>query len=75
MLVLLLRNVILMHVSPLATPYSSFLNCFFQNHFYEVFLKISEMEENGYQLSQQDLEVHEVIRVHCEEGVFPSTYP
>jgi hypothetical protein len=49
--------------------------CLSQNHFYEVCLKISEMEENAYQLFQHELEVHEVMRVHREEGVFPSIYP
>jgi hypothetical protein len=38
-------------------------------------LKIPEMEENEHQLIQHELEVHEVIRVHREEGVFPSIYP
>jgi hypothetical protein len=38
-------------------------------------LKISEMEENEHQLIQHELEVHEVMRVHREEGVFPSIYP
>jgi hypothetical protein len=33
------------------------------------------MEENVYQLSQHELEVHEVMKVHCEERVFPSHYP
>jgi hypothetical protein len=33
------------------------------------------MEENAYQLFQHELEVHEVMRVHCEERVFPSIYP
>jgi hypothetical protein len=33
------------------------------------------MEENAYQLSQHELEVHEVMRVHREERVFPSLYP
>jgi hypothetical protein len=33
------------------------------------------MEENEYQLIQQELEVHEVMKVHCEDGVFPSIYP
>jgi hypothetical protein len=33
------------------------------------------MEENEYQLIQQELEVHEVMKVHYEEGVFPSIYP
>jgi hypothetical protein len=33
------------------------------------------MEENEYQLIQQELEVHEVMKVHHEEGVFPSIYP
>jgi hypothetical protein len=37
-------------------------------------LKISEMEENAYQLYQHELEVHEVMRVHREERVFPSIY-
>ena len=32
------------------------------------------MEENIYQLDQHELEVHEVMRVHREEGVFPSIY-
>jgi hypothetical protein len=50
-------------------------NCLFQSHFYEVCLKISEMEDDGYQLIQQELEVHEVMKVHREEGVFPSIYP
>ena len=30
---------------------------------------------NEHQLNQQELEVHEVMRVHREEGVFPSYYP
>jgi hypothetical protein len=33
------------------------------------------MEENGYQLIQKELEVHKVMKVHREEGVFPSIYP
>jgi hypothetical protein len=33
------------------------------------------MEENTYQLFQHKLEVHEVMRVHYEEKVFPSIYP
>ena len=33
------------------------------------------MEENVHQLIQHELEVHEVMRVHREEGVFPSIYP
>jgi hypothetical protein len=33
------------------------------------------MEENEYKLIQQELEVHEVMKVHHEEGVFPSIYP
>jgi hypothetical protein len=33
------------------------------------------MEENEYQLIQQELEVHEVMKIHHEEGVFPSIYP
>jgi hypothetical protein len=76
MLVLLLRLVVLMHVSPLATPYSSSLHLFgSKSIFYEVCLKFSEMEENEYQLFQQELEVHEVMKVHHVEGVFPSIFP
>jgi hypothetical protein len=33
-------------------------------------LKISEMEENAYQLFQRELEVHKVMKVHHEERVF-----
>jgi hypothetical protein len=33
------------------------------------------MEESAYQLSQHELEVHEVMKVHQEERVFPSHYP
>jgi hypothetical protein len=33
------------------------------------------MEENAYQLSQHELEVHDVMKVHHEEKVFPSHYP
>jgi hypothetical protein len=33
------------------------------------------MEENEYQLIQHELEVHEVMKVHREEGVFRSIYP
>jgi hypothetical protein len=33
------------------------------------------MEENEHQLIQHELEVHEVMIVHREEGVFPSIYP
>jgi hypothetical protein len=48
--------------------------CLSQNHFLGL-LKISEMEENEYQLTQHELEVHKVMKVHCEEGVFLSIYP
>jgi hypothetical protein len=48
--------------------------CLSQNLFLGL-LKISEMEENEYQLTQHELEVHEVMKVHREEGVFPSIYP
>ena len=33
------------------------------------------MEVNVHQLIQHELEVHEVMGVHHEEGVFPSIYP
>ena len=33
------------------------------------------MGENVYQLDQHELEVHEVMSVHREEGVFSSIYP
>ena len=33
------------------------------------------MEVNVHQLNQHELVVHEVMRVHYEEGVFPSIYP
>jgi hypothetical protein len=33
------------------------------------------MEENEYQLIQQELEVHEVMKFNHEEAVFPSIYP
>ena len=33
------------------------------------------MEENIYQLDMHEVEVHGIMRVHCEEGVFPSIYP
>jgi hypothetical protein len=33
------------------------------------------LEENGYQIIQQELEVHEVMKVHREEGFFPLIYP
>jgi hypothetical protein len=39
MLVLLLRNVILMHVSPLVTPYSGFLHLFVSKLFFMRFVK------------------------------------
>jgi hypothetical protein len=75
MLVLLLRNVILMHVSSLVTPYSSFLHLFVSKSLFMRFVKILEMEENAYQLFQHELEVHEVMNVHHKERVFPSIYP
>jgi hypothetical protein len=63
-----------MHVSPLATPYSSSLHLFISKSFFIRFVKKnSEMEENEYQLIQQELEVHEVMKVHREEGVFPQS--
>ena len=37
--------------------------------------KIQKMEWNRNQLNQHELEVHEVMRVHREEGVYPSYYP
>jgi hypothetical protein len=59
-----------MHVSPLATPYSSSLYLFVSKSFFMRFVKKNlEMEENVYQLFQHKLEVHEVMRVHREEGV------
>jgi hypothetical protein len=64
-----------MHASPFATPYSSFLHLFVSKSFLWGLLKILEMEENEYQLIQQELEVHEVMKVHHEEKVFPSIYP
>jgi hypothetical protein len=49
MLVLLLRNVILMHVSPLVTPYSSFLHLFVSKIiFYEVCQKFQKSEMDNY---------------------------
>ena len=33
------------------------------------------MEENVHPLNQHELEVSEVMRVHREDGVFPSIYP
>jgi hypothetical protein len=33
------------------------------------------MEENEYLLIQHELEVHEVMKVHREEGFFASIYP
>ena len=33
------------------------------------------MGANVHRLVQQELEVHEVMNVHREEGVFPSLYP
>jgi hypothetical protein len=75
MLVLLLRIVILMHDSCPVTHYSSFLHLLALKSPFMSLLKISEMEENAYQLSQHELEVHEVMKVHWEEKVFPSHYP
>jgi hypothetical protein len=61
--------------SSLATPYHSFLHLLVSKSFFMRFVKNLEMEENEYQLIQHELEVHEVMRVHREEGVFPSIYP
>jgi hypothetical protein len=47
MLVLLLKNVILMHVSSLVTLYSSFLHVFVSKSYFMRFVKILEMEENA----------------------------
>jgi hypothetical protein len=33
------------------------------------------MDDNEHQLIQHELEVHEVMRVQYEEGVFPYIYP
>ena len=33
------------------------------------------MGANVHRLVQLELEVNEVMMVHCEEGVFPSLYP
>jgi hypothetical protein len=38
------------------------------------FVNFLEMVENEDQLIQHELEVHEVMRAHCEEGVFPYIY-
>jgi hypothetical protein len=61
--------------SSLATPYSGFLHLLVSKSFFMRFVKKIEMEENEYQLIQHELEVHEVMKVHREEGVFPSIYP
>jgi hypothetical protein len=45
---------------------------FISKSYFLRFVKISEMEENAYQLSQHE---QEVMRVHREERVFPSYYP
>ena len=37
--------------------------------------KIQKMEGIRHQLNQQELEVQQVMRVHREEGVYPSYYP
>ena len=33
------------------------------------------MEENVHRIFQHELEVQEVMRVHCGDNVFPSIYP
>jgi hypothetical protein len=60
--------------SSLATPHSSFLHLLVSKLFFMRFVKKMEMEENEHQLIQHELEVHEVMRVHREERVFPSIY-
>ena len=62
--------------SPLASPYSSFLHLDVSKSTFIMFAKkIQKMERNVHQLNQHELVVPEVIRIHREEGVFPSIYP
>jgi hypothetical protein len=54
MLVLLLRNVILMHVSPLATPYSSSLHLFVSKSLFMRFVKkIQKREMDNYTYGEE----------------------
>ena len=72
----MLRDFILMHVYPLASSYSSsssFINL--EITWFDVCLKNSEKKMSAYQLHQHDLMVPEPMKVHREEGVFPSIYP
>src|SRR3954465_6105647 len=62
--------------SPLASSCSScssFINL--EITWYDVCLKISARKMSTYPLNQHDLMVPEPMKVHREEGVFPSIYP
>ena len=62
--------------SPLASSYSScssFINL--EITWFDGCLKISARKMSAYPLNQYDLMVHEPMKVHREEAVFPSIYP
>src|SRR3954466_14664014 len=62
--------------NPLASSYSSsssFINL--EITWFDVCLKISERKMSAYPLNQYDLMVPDPMKVHREEGVFPSIYP
>src|SRR3954469_11135391 len=62
--------------SPLASSYSScssFINL--EITWFDGCPKISAKKMSAYSLNQYDLMVHETMKVHREEAVFPSIYP
>ena len=62
--------------STLPSPCSSSSHLYVsKSTFIMIVEKFQKMEWNRHQLNQHELEVHEVMRVHREEGVFPSYYP
>ena len=63
-------------ISTLASSYSSSPQLYVTKSNFIMFVeKFQKMEWNRHQLNQQELEVQQVMRVHREEGVYPSYYP
>src|SRR5215203_6513425 len=59
-----------------ASSYSSSLQLHtLKSNFTMIVEKFQKMEGSMHQLNQQELEVQQVMRVHREEGVYPSYYP
>ena len=63
-------------LKPLASHYSGFPSfSWLKINFYVICQKFQNMEWNPYAIDQHEIVVHEKMKVHREESVFPAIYP